>query len=92
VILGWKTADLASGNYGHCNQVTETGKAIWECDATWRIRLNGLTCFNLTYDIHTKFHGDLICRFDVMISTPLQDYQKKIIYPTCIRGSLSVIV
>jgi len=33
--------------------------------------------FSPTYDIdiHTKFNGDLICRFDVMISALLQDYQ-----------------
>ena len=30
-------------NRGHCNRVTETGKAVWEYGATWRIRLNGPT-------------------------------------------------
>ena len=34
---------------------------------------HGLTSFNSTYDIHTKFNGDLICRFDVMISALPQD-------------------
>ena len=58
---------------GHCNQVTETGKAIRECGATWRIRLNIQTTSGLKYDVYMKFHGDLIC-FDVMISTLLQDY------------------
>jgi len=26
--------------HGHCNQVTETGKAIWECSTIWQIWLN----------------------------------------------------
>jgi len=73
------------GNRGHCNQVTETGKVIWECGATWRIWLNSLTCINPTYDTHTKFHGDLICHFDVMIGALLQDY-RKMTYPMWIWG------
>ena len=68
------------GNRGHCNRVTESGKAIWKCGATWRIRLNGLTSFNPTNDIHTEFHRHLICRFDVMISALLRDY-RKMTYP-----------
>jgi len=41
-------------NCGHISWIAETGKAIWECGVTWWIRLNGLTCFNLRYDIRTK--------------------------------------
>jgi len=38
---------------------------------------------SIRHDIHTKFHGDLICRFYVMISALLQDYRKTT-YPTFI--------
>jgi len=56
----------------HCNWVTETGKAIWECGATWRIRLNDQTTSGPKYDVHAKFHGDLTIW--LVHSALLQDY------------------
>jgi len=76
----------------HCNRVTETGKSIWECGATWQIQLNGLTSSNPTYDIHTKFHGDLICRFDITISALMQDYWKRTTPRHVYGGSFYIII
>jgi len=68
--------------------------AFWACRRrlyhAWNIlkfisETNGSTSFNPTHDIHTKFHGDQICRFDVMISSLLQDYWK-MTYPKSISG------
>jgi len=39
--------------------------------ATWRMRLNDLTTSGPKYRIHTTFHGQLICHFEIIVSRGL---------------------
>jgi len=51
----------------------------------WMVRQVSIQHMISTYDIHTKFHGYLICYFDFMISAVLQNYQK-MTYPHVYGG------
>jgi len=88
------TATGVPSYHSHCNRIIGTGKAIWECGATWRIWLNDQTISGLKYDAHTNIHGDPTSCFDVIISALLQDY-RKMTYTPCLYGgrrSFSIII
>jgi len=55
------------------NDVTHPFLCCWRHLANMAEWPNNFTASSKKYDVHTKYHGDLTCHFDVMVNALLQD-------------------
>jgi len=76
-------------NHNQQYNVSLSHSSLLERECDWVVRQ---VAIRHLIDVHTKFHWDLVCCFDVMISALLQDY-RKMAYPMCVwRVSFSIII
>jgi len=55
----------------------------------WHCVVNDLATSGPKYNVHMKFHEDLICRFNTIVSALPQDY-RKMTYPMQLRSKVGV--
>jgi len=66
--------DLICGTWHPSTQRMVNWSWAANMDTIWQIPLNDHKTSGPKCDIHSKLHGYLTCRFDVIVSALLQDY------------------